>query len=225
MNTPELYYKDGSYDEVATPRGGDIICYFDNNGTENDYSDDINLHLGIVVAFNSEIAINNVCGSSNQVTVNSKWGSAGLCQHSGDYCPYTSPYGGTADYVKYYRKHTHNYSDHYCACGKHTSTHDYHEPYTWLNNTQHKATCSCGETINQGHAIPSSPAGAGNARCLFCQGRAVIGFIEINSTSIFYYSQNGSFVLPNGIIILMDSDINDYINGTLLFFDKSQSVI
>ena len=108
MPSPEQYYDeyDMSYTEIDSsdvPRAGDIICYFDNRGTIGDESDDKNMHSGIVLSYDTSIPINNVCGNSNQVLVVSKWGDAGLYQHMGDYCPYTSSHGGSADYVKYYR--------------------------------------------------------------------------------------------------------------------------
>lgn len=108
MNYPCEYYdiEDMSYEVVNTPRIGDIICYFDDNGTPNNFTDDDNLHSGIIVDYDSSIAINNICGNSNQVTVLSKWGPAGLYQHMGDYCPYTFSHGGDADYVMYYRPRT-----------------------------------------------------------------------------------------------------------------------
>ena len=31
---------------------------------------------------------------------------------------------------------------------------------------------------------------------------------------------NGSYILPSGIIVLVDSDIEAYLNGTLVFYDK-----
>lgn len=35
MNDPSPYYVDNSYLEISTPVYGDIICYFDDNGTPN----------------------------------------------------------------------------------------------------------------------------------------------------------------------------------------------
>ena len=32
---------------------------------------------------------------------------------------------------------------------------------------------------------------------------------------------NGSYILPNGIIVLVDEDIEAYLNGTLVFYDKN----
>ena len=42
-----------------------------------------------------------------------------------------------------------------------------------------------------------------------------IGIMNINK-----YSINGSYILPNGIIVLVDADIEAYLNGTLVFYDK-----
>jgi len=100
MNDPSEYYNDNSYVE-STGRIGDIICYYDRNGT--------NIHSGVVIS-RLQGPSNNVCGDSDLVTVESKWGAAGLYQHRGDQCPYTNPYGGVASYVKYFtRRPTHNH--------------------------------------------------------------------------------------------------------------------
>lgn len=55
MNDPSPYYADNSYLEVSTPMQGDIICYFDDNGTPNNYADDTNWHFGIVVSYDFSI--------------------------------------------------------------------------------------------------------------------------------------------------------------------------
>ena len=33
---------------------------------------------------------------------------------------------------------------------------------------------------------------------------------------------NGSFILPNGVIVLEDEDLEAYLNGTLFFYDKDK---
>lgn len=111
MPDPSLYYTDGSYYEVSSPRKGDIICYFDEKDNDN-ANDDENLHSGIVVSVVSSFP-NGLCGSANTVLVISKWGSAGLYIHNGYTCPYTADYSGDATTVRYYRKanHTHTYSN------------------------------------------------------------------------------------------------------------------
>lgn len=232
MNNPSPYYTDNSYLEVTTPMQGDIICYFDDNGTPNNYADDTNLHSGIVVEYDPSILSNGICSNSNQVIVKSKWGVSGLYQHKGDDCPYTTLHNGTADYVKYYRRHYHNYEDHYCTmCNQYTETHDYHDPYTWVNFSKHDATCGCEATTQQGHAISSSGgsllgSGTRYKTCLLCGGSAEIGFVQLNATSteIEYVTEKGSYILPNGVIVLVDEDIEAYMNHTILFQKKNNSL-
>jgi hypothetical protein len=40
--------------------------------------------------------------------------------------------------------------------------------------------------------------------------------------SITKYSVNGSYILPNGIIVLVEEDVEAYLNGTLVFYDKDK---
>lgn len=110
---------------------------------------------------------------------------------------------------------SHVYDDHYCTfCNIYTSTHDYEAPYVWINIYNHSATCCCGETTTQVHAVKS-----GTTRCLLCGGNAGSGIVQMsaNSNNIHLVTQNGSFITSEGIIVLVDKDISDYLNGTLIF--------
>ena len=109
----------------------------------------------------------------------------------------------------------HNYIDHYCTiCNHYTETHDYHNPYTWVNHTQHLSTCGCGATAKEGHAVRK-----GSSICLLCGGTADIGFNEINllMSNIKYITENGSYMLANGVFILVEEDIEQYLMGNLFF--------
>ena len=86
----------------------------------------------------------------------------------------------------------------------------------------------CGETLStlQPHAISSNSYATGQrfAICLLCGGFAETGFIQlnINSSSVNNVTLNGSFILPNGVIVLQDEDIEAYLNGTLVFYNKNE---
>ena len=41
----------------------------------------------------------------------------------------------------------------------------------------------------------------------------------------YMLSKNGSFILPNGIIVLVDEDIPLYLNNTLIFYNKDEELI
>lgn len=125
MNDPSPYYSDGSFYE-STAKVGNIVCYYNSRGQ--------NLHSAVITSIDS-----NKSGLS-AITVKSKWGSAGLYQHSVDYCPYYPISGGSAVYVKFYEHESHTYNNH----------------YTYKDSTCHKSFCSCGDYILGGHYMAAT---------------------------------------------------------------------
>ena len=47
-----------------------------------------------------------------------------------------------------------------------------------------------------------------------------LGFGESFIQNIQKVTLNSSYILPNGIIVLVDEDIEAYLNGTLVFYDR-----
>lgn len=214
MNDPTKYYTDGSYYEVALPQVGDIICYFDDNNTPNDKSDDENIHSGVVASLNGQMA-NDVCGNANIVNVTSKWGSCGLYLHNGVDCPYTSTYGGSADYVKFFRtaKHIHSYNN-----------------WKYYNSSSHIEECECGATGHKTkpHIILMEEIRNNKANCIECKKLLDLNLdraITKYSTSNYKYSKNGSYIIPNGIIVLKEDDVEAYYNNSLIFYNYGFSLI
>ena len=160
-----LYLNDGSYIEIpyTQVQVRDRIVYFD--------VDDNIVHSGIVRG-TTGLTPNGVCGYSNTVWVQSKWGYYGLYEHRGDQCPYTSLIeGGEAVYVKFYRyniSHTHSYS------------------YDVLDSSYHYASCECGDiivehTFEQQPIFPLSneynPNYIPTYRCIFCGYESRLGLV------------------------------------------------
>ena len=105
---------------------------------------------------------------------------------------------GTASVnVRVTNEHTHSYTDH----------------YVWSSNTNHWSYCSCDEApISQAHVVSSSHSTV----CILCNGTVSGGLL--NSIPIDYpHTENGSYILPNGIIVLVPEDEEAYLNGTLEF--------
>lgn len=51
-----------------------------------------------------------------------------------------------------------------------------------------------------------------------------MGVVQIESTTaIQLVTENGSFVLPNGVIVLVDEDLGAYLNDTLVFYSKNMN--
>ena len=312
MDCPNDYYTDGSY-EISTGNVGDIICYYNE--------DDVNIHSGIVTSRLSGVS-NGVCGDADLVTVRSKWGSLGLYDHRGDQCPYTSTYGGDAEYVIYYKPRVKDtislsnpgtnttqiieknlfvpincniqnnyalyalnvlYSNNYefeisttnypdvrlydehmqlvstsfnitqlnsgyltrfnktLSLGKYylrvafnnssafgiittkvfntTHSHSFGSSYQWLSYTLHRDCCSCGMSSLEPHAVSADAFNNGNqyATCLLCGGLAIFGYSPAVIPNNYPMSINGSFILPNDVVVLVDEDFDAYMDGTLVF--------
>ena len=121
--------------------------------------------------------------------------------------------------------HNHIYDGHYCIyCNIYTSSHDYDRNYRWVDYYNHVAQCECGSNTTLPHVVSSDSFVFGQlyAQCLLCGGDAEMGFngMGLNSALINKISINGSYILPNGVIVLKDEDLQAFLNGTLIFYNK-----
>ena len=101
--------------------------------------------------------------------------------------------------------------------------HDHTYTYRYKTGRQHIRTCACGETSTEPHFINSSQIIDGRyATCLGCKRMLDLNVdnATILPTSITKFSINGSYILPNGIVVLVEEDIEAYMDGTLVFYDK-----
>lgn len=114
---------------------------------------------------------------------------------------------------------TYNHRVHYCTyCNQYVGPHTYDDSFTWKNDRQHLAKCSCGVTQMKGHAVRAGSFVGGYATCIQCGGRASVGFVQYPpESSTLYRTANGSYILPNGVIVLVEADIAAFLQGTLVF--------
>ena len=99
-------------------------------------------------------------------------------------------------------------------------SHNFDRNYQWLNYSLHTVDCICTYEINQGHAITKSTYNSSSrfARCILCGGMAEKGFIGIlmRDENNQYLFSNGSFILPNGVIVLDERDVCDFLNEKII---------
>ena len=93
----------------------------------------------------------------------------------------------------------------------------------YVSDTAHRSTCDvCGvwkETTSP-HTF-TVPDRFGKMACIGCGYTKYFGSDSGNIIlSITKVSANGSYILPDGTIVLVDEDIEAYLNGTLVFYDK-----
>lgn len=118
----------------------------------------------------------------------------------------------THSYSHHYEQNTVAYHKAYCECGEHTLSHHSVEYYMYTS-LQHKATCYCGYTYYEPHVFPIS---ASHKICLRCGQMAGSGGIQIESTDeIIYLTDSGSYLCPDGTVMLSDIDVELYLAGEL----------
>ncbi len=111
----------------------------------------------------------------------------------------------------------------YTALSAAHTTHTYTYEYVAKNNRQHLSYCRCGAYKLQSHAVSSSETGSSNKTCLFCGASVSTGIIQHASvalTSLYdaetVYFGNGSYILPNGIYVISDRDLDAVLDGSLV---------
>jgi hypothetical protein len=99
-----------------------------------------------------------------------------------------------------------------------------YENWAYLNETTHISECACGArgTTTQPHLF-TFPDSTGKMTCRGCgyvkyEGRDFGGVILANPR----VSVNGSYILPDGNVVLADEDLEAYLNGTLVFYEKDK---
>ena len=108
-------------------------------------------------------------------------------------------------------------------------THSYELKY--YNYKWHKLTCECKDTtgdVSVHTILQSEIVNNRYAKCLGCKQRldlnkdmALIGGMNSLTTKM---SKNGSYILPSGIIVLVNEDLDAYLNNTLIFYNVGSSL-
>ena len=122
----------------------------------------------------------------------------------------------SVDGLNYSFYESHTFLNDYCSgCGVHNHTYGL---YMYNDSRTHKGTCSCGSYKLEAHYVRYSDIVNNRyANCLGCLRRLdlnkdVAGIIRSSYTVV---TENGSYILPSGVIVLVDADVEAYINGTL----------
>ncbi len=107
-----------------------------------------------------------------------------------------------------------------CACEKCGKVmHLYNDRYVSNGPLNHKSYCECGLYIIESHVIRGASIMGTNAsgKCYYCGALFNSDLLSIQSTEELEHTDNGSYILPNGVIVLQDADLEAYLAGTLVF--------
>ncbi len=169
------------------------------------------------------------------ITVQSSYGlSTRLYNANMNLMTMTSPASGTGNYTyvatlsagRYYLRtaysNTANSGTISITIEPHSHSYDW---WTYYNNSTHIKSCCCGlkGTATASHFVRSSDIVDNKANCIGC-GRMLdlnLDNATITPDNAAKVSVNGSYILPSGIIVLVDEDVEAYLNGTLVFYDPN----
>ncbi len=101
--------------------------------------------------------------------------------------------------------------------------HDY--SYSSTSNTSHVATCGCGYEVIEPHSVKRTDLVNNRyGQCIKCGAIIDLGstILPVEPFKMPKVSVNGSYILPNGIIVLVDADVEAYLNGTLIFYEPDK---
>lgn len=117
-------------------------------------------------------------------------------------------------------KHSYNYKvgdTAYCYCDEDISYHNHsYDTIINLNKKLHRMYCDCGKYMDSPHWIQGSTSGR-YAKCAACGASLDLNdgpYIVVMSLS---KTPNGSYIHPSGIPVIMEEDVEAYLNGTLKF--------
>ena len=156
------------------------------------------------------------------------------------YCRYVAPFSSivSQNYTITYTDTTHTYTNNVqglnysfqeahsmtsngCYTCGYGHTHSY-GAYVYSNNRLHIRYCVCGSGETQAHYVKQSDIIDNRyVTCLGCNTLLDLNedMANIDPNSVSRVTINGSYILSNGIIVLVDADVDAYINGTLQFYD------
>ena len=127
--------------------------------------------------------------------------------------------------LEYSFNERHTFVNNVCTgCGFNHS-HSYGS-YSYYDRSSHAAFCSCGDFVTEGHYIKRSEIVNNRfAVCLGCGSLLDLtrDFATGTLSAITQVSDNGSYILPSGIVVLVDEDVQVYIEGNLVFYNPNKA--
>ena len=94
------------------------------------------------------------------------------------------------------------------------------EQWTYYNHNSHIGTCCCGAQTTRAHAVTLSEVVDYRAYCLGCGYYLDLREDIAITNRVNRVSVNGSYILPSGIVVLVEEDVEAYFAGTLVFYEK-----
>lgn len=231
-DTSFSYTRVQDFGNNAKPTDTNVISWFDTYvKSQLDYGNPVMLHIAqydsITGDYDNYHSIVAYYYDVNGIHANFGWGS----DSTDTIIPsdYQITEAGVIDFGYVSETHSNNFivdnDGRYCGCGLHT-VHNYYDHYATFSPMQHRAYCACGSFTLQPHAADYSRSyvflGHTYAPCISCGttidlgggGGPIVPGQGFNGQMV---TDNGSYIMSNGIYVIVEEDLESYLAGTLVF--------
>ena len=152
------------------------------------------------------------------------------------YCRYVAPFEDniSQDYLyTYVNSSTHHVANQVNGLNySFDESHLFSHHFVNYSSTKHKAYCACGHYDLVPHAADGNSIYIFNghvyATCLFCNALLNLGgdgpIVPIPGSMAQMITDNGSYILPNGIYVIFEDDLDAFIDGRLVFHMAGEAV-
>ena len=209
---------------------GNIYCHFGWGSDEKHITIESEGYVNIDTYITLEINTPHVCDD------NYIYNGVGYCYHNEEINTYnhTHYFTNGIDYENIDGVLYHTIQCEDCFETRENQTNHCHTMCEYISQSEHKATCICGDYIYKPHSVKLSEiytdargrrvgscTGCGFAIIISNSGGGGITEMEPWAVGTIKYSVNGSQMLPNGLVILVDEDVKAYNLGTLQFYNEN----
>lgn len=214
----DIYFEGGyKWLEFSHAASSYYFC-FESNTTDDLFVDVFNNlvigHSTVGRLYSYQVNATNILTNKKVVFFNLDFSTSGSIYfriRGGNYGPRLGINYGLGD-ISSYLNHVHIHNNH----------------YEWYNFYNHHSFCDCGHSQLQPHVVSQSSLsnnepnyngpGGPYQTCLLCGGQAIIGLIH-GVGDIDAITLNGSYITKNGIIVLVDEDLELFFKEELIFYN------
>ncbi len=149
------------------------------------------------------------------------YNNVGYCFHDEEIITYEHTHVYNDEETFWVTSPTDGYTYVRCQSCPETIRHSHSYVYSPFKNNTHKATCSCGWSSIEMHVARSTDL----TKCILCNATITSDSLIVWSISPSKYSLNGSYIRNDGVVVLVDEDIQAYLDGTLIFYSEDYEIL
>lgn len=226
------YTRVQNFGNTAKPTDVNVISWFDNYvKTQIDLGNPVMLHIAKynIIDNKYESYHSVVAYYYDEAGIHAHFGWGNLSSDIVINSSYQITEAGVVNFGNIELAHSNNYlvnNIEYCGCGIQYHIHNFN-CWEYYNHNLHKEKCSCGllGVETNAHWIYETDVVNNKANCRGCHHLLDFGYDYAQVITLNYDKKltiNGSYTLPSGTMVIVESDILAFTNGTLIWYNENE---